>query len=142
MITSHSFRIALILLCFSIIIFSCSSSKVVINNAQQSTIEQIFLSPVTGKTPPAAAQSGKCYSQSTRENELRWTEAICDAQLSKAVITQIQDNLIRLKYTIYASEIADRKLWKSNKEAIKQFQIDEGLAFGAVDWATVNLLRK
>ena len=74
-------------------------------------------------------------------NATVWAEIICQNQIGKGLIKQIQTDLVRLNYVLVRDEIYKVKFGKSTKQAIKDFQLKNGMAYGALDWATVNRLK-
>jgi len=124
-----------ILLSFVIIAFGCGITKSGSSQYNSNSTEQIFISK-KGNGP-----GGKCYSKMMLGTETVWTEVVCQRQFSKGLIKQIQSDLVRLNYVLAGNEISKAKYGKTTRQAIKDFQIKNNMAYGGLDWATVNRLK-
>ncbi len=124
-----------ILLAFILILCACGTTKNNQGLAHSNSTEQIFVDN-QGKGLP-----GKCYQKMMLENVRRWTEVICEKDIKKGLIRQVQTDLVRLNYEIDGEEVAKAQFGKSTKLAIKEFQIKNRMAYGGLDWATVNRLK-
>lgn len=96
---------------------------------------QVFIKNQTDGLP------GKCYSKMMLNENTVWTEILCPAEISKKLIRQIQTDLIRLKFPLDTEELSKSKLGATTKKAIKDFQKANGLAYGNLDWGTINSLK-
>jgi len=123
----------LLLLILTTCLIGCSTSNNSISKNANS-IEQVFMTGSQGLP-------GKCYAKMILGDETRFTEIICRPQLSKKLIKQIQSDLVRLKYPIDSDELESGKLGSTTKAAIKSFQQKQKMAYGNLDWATVNRLK-
>jgi len=125
------------LLFLSFLLVACNTSKNSTSNNSISgngnSTEQIFMAGPGGLP-------GKCYAKMILDNETRFTEIICRPQITKKLIKQIQSDLVRLKYQIDSDEIEKGNLGSTTKNAIKSFQQKQNMAYGNLDWATVNRL--
>jgi len=122
----------LITLLLPLVCFACHTP----NNFHASntnTTEQVFMEGNAGLP-------GKCYTKLKVQNELRYTEVICAGRITKKLIAQIQTDLVKLNYTIDENEMTKSELGETTKAGIKDFQIKNDMAYGALDWATVNRL--
>ncbi len=114
---------------------SCGTTKKSQNLENSHSTEQVFISNQTEGLP------GKCYQKMMLNNEALWTEVLCQNEISKGLIKQIQTNLIALNYEIAREEISNTELGSTTKQAIKDFQINNNMAYGGLDWVTINKLK-
>ncbi len=123
-------------LCLLLVFISaCTSSRT--QFAQNSITEQIFIQHV-----PEDSLPGKCYARSKQGDAIRWIEVICQNQITKQFIAQLQNDLVRHGYTIESEEIEKKNTGPSTVASLIQFQKDQNLAYGNLDWATVNRLKQ
>jgi len=125
-----------ILLSFSLIIFSCGGTKNIVNQNKSNNAGQIFI------TNQANGLPGKCYQKMMLNNETVWTETLCQNQITKELVTKIQIDLVRLNYKLEEQEIAKGQFGNTTKQAIKDFQQNNNMAYGGLDWATINKLKR
>ena len=123
----------LITLLLPIVCFACHTTSNNYHASNTNSTEQVFIDGPGGLP-------GKCYSKMKLQNELVFTEILCHPQITKKVIAQIQTDLVRLNYTIDENEIAKSQFGETTKAGIKDFQIKNDMAYGNLDWATINRL--
>lgn len=84
---------------------------------------------------PGKGDPGKCYTKmKSKDGNLDWYETICP--MNKSSYTKAADCLAQLGY-----ELIDRKSFKTlDGNAMVDFQMNNGLAYGALDEATLYLL--
>lgn len=125
-----------LLLFLTLFLFACGTTNSGLSQRGNGSTEQVFVAgPGSGQLP------GKCYVKTRLGNETPWTETICSNQITKRLIKQIQADLVRLNYEIEDTEIAKAELGPTTKASIKAFQQKHNMAYGALDWATVNRLK-
>jgi hypothetical protein len=125
-----------LLLC-SIIFIACkatspSSNYTAIDN---NSTAQVFIADQTKGLP------GKCYQRTLLNDTAVWTEVLCPKEITKKITREIHSNLKRLGYTIDPTEVSKIKIGDSTKEALIDFQKQNGLSYGSLDRATVNTLK-
>lgn len=103
---------------------------------ENTSTEQVFIAGQGNSLP------GKCYLKMKKGTETLFTEVICHSKITKRLISEIQADLVRLAYHIDAVEIEKTTLGTTTTEAIKSFQQNNNMAYGGLDWATVNRLKK
>ena len=118
----------------SFVFLACGSTNNTQNLKNAYTTEQTFIVDQTRGLP------GQCYQKMTLNNEIFWTEVLCGSQITKTLVKQIQTDLLRLNYKIDSGEISMTQLGNTTKQAIKEFQLKNNMAFGGLDWATINKL--
>ncbi len=101
--------------------------------------EQIYLDTPSNETPQGLP--GKCYTNMRLNREFRWVETICPMDINKALIKQLQLDLQRRGYNIAQTENNQVTFGDTTKAALKSFQIENKMAHGGLDWATVNKLK-
>ena len=89
---------------------------------------------------PSGTLPGKCYGNLSLDGQCWLGEILCHAEMTQSLIVHIQHNLISLGYLISQDEIDQKNYGKTTKAAFKQFRLDNDLATGYLDWATVNIL--
>ena len=119
----------------SVLIVACTTTKGQVITKNPGTMEQVFISGQNSGLP------GKCYSKFKKDTDVIWTERICENQISKNLISQVQSDLQRMNYTIDANEIAEYIIGSTTKQAIRDYQMKNSMAYGGLDWATVNRLK-
>jgi len=124
-----------ILLSLIFVLCACGTTKNGSSPHRSNSTEQIFVVD-KGRGIPS-----KCYSKMMLDNVPRWTEVICQRDYSKGLIRQLHADLTRLNYVVDEEEIAKVKFGNTTKKAIKDFQIKNKMAWGSLDWATVNRLK-
>ncbi len=122
-------------LLFFLLIVACSTSKNNSTKLNSASTEQVFVANQTNGLP------GKCYQKMMLESERVWTEVLCQNKITKGIIRQIQADLTRLGYEIQDTETTKANFGITTKAAVKEFQIKNKMAFGGLDWATINRLR-
>ena len=123
------------LIFLSFFLVSCGTTTKTPSTSNSLIIEQIFISDQTKGLP------GKCYTKMKLNEDVVWTEILCVSRITKGVVSQIQTDLMRLNYEIEPSELSKAQLGSSSKEALKDFQKSNNMAYGGLDWATINRLR-
>ena len=121
-----------------LLLSACSPTNTTKTKSQNrpTNTEQIYLDTPTDQTPTGLP--GICYTKLKLNREFRWTETICPNSINKSLIKQLQLDLQRLGYAIDDSERSTGKLGATTKSAIKDFQLKNNIAYGGLDWATVN----
>ena len=89
---------------------------------------------------PSGTLPGKCYGKFILNGQCWLGEILCSSQTTPPLIFYIQQNLISIGYLISQDEIDQRKYGKTTKAAFNQFRLENDLAIGSLDWATVNIL--
>lgn len=124
-------KFIILIICLSCL--SCGTATMITESS--TSTKQVFIPSQEAGLP------GKCYSKMKLNNELKWAEIICENEISKSLINTVQSNLQRLGYKISQDEISKHVIGSETKAAIKNFQISNKMAYGALDWATVNRLK-
>lgn len=124
------------LLFLSLVLLSCGTSKITKTPSYNNTVEQVFIVDQTKGLP------GKCYSQTKKGEEFRWTEVICDNLITKELIAQIQQDLRKLGYEIDDEEFKTSNFGSTTRFSIVDFQKKNDMNYGGIDWATVNRLNQ
>lgn len=114
---------------------SCGSTNYKTVKSIPTTKDQVFITDQTKGLP------GKCYQKMMLEGQAKWTEVLCQNEITKGLIQKIQTELIEIGYSIHDEELSSRRLGASTKGAIIQFQKRNNLACGGIDWATINMLK-
>lgn len=124
------------LIILSIVLFSCGTHKIAKTPSYNTTTEQVFIEDQTKGLP------GKCYSQTKKGEEFRWTEVICDNYITNELIAQIQKDLRRLGFEIEEEEFSTSTFGSTTRFSIVDFQKQNDMNYGGIDWATVNRLNQ
>jgi len=122
-----------LLLMVSLVFLACNTTKK--NFHDPNSTKQVFISNQANGLP------GKCYQKMKLQTELVFAEVLCQSEINKRLIEQVQVELMRLNYRINESELSKTQLGETSKQAIKDFQIKNDLAYGGLDWATINMLK-
>ncbi|GEM_PF-5649779 len=122
-----------------LLLISCGSSKLV--PAKELTIRESERGPSYGPLPPNT-KPGKCYQKVTHNEFLVWSEVLCETEITKELINEIHENLIRLSYSVDQNEVSYGKLGASTKAALRAFQLDNDMAYGGLDWNTIKRLKQ
>lgn len=123
------------LIILSLLFIACGTTNSGTSQYSSSSTEQIFVADQN------KGSGGKCYSKMARGNDRLWTQVICQKDITKGLIAQIQADLVRLGYEVDSMEVSKSKFGSTTKKAIKAFQIKNNMAYGGIDWATVNRLK-
>lgn len=102
-------------------------------NPQQFSTEQVFHDKSKITTP------GACYA---KVESGKWLKILCQKEVTKSLINQIQSDLQRIGFAIDQKEISDGKIGQSTKAAMTSFQKEQGMIACALDWATINRLKE
>ena len=105
----------LLYLSLILLLSNCSSTTRSTGNTSNTT-EQVFIENQTKGLP------GKCYQQMTLKDQIVWTEVLCDSQVNKNLIRQMQADLTRLFFVLDPDEVAKAIFGPTTKQAIKDFQ--------------------
>ncbi len=119
----------------ALLLISCHPTYTNIQ-AENFTREQVFLNDLDKKST-----ENRCFAKMMLNGVPTWTQVICELDITPHLITQIQTGLLDHGYTINEKEYKERKFGKTTKEAMIEFQISNNLAYGGIDWATINRLR-
>lgn len=118
-----------------LLIVACSSSRKLESIKHNGITEQIFTDG------PGQGKPGKCYAKMMLNKSAVWTEILCLKELTKEIIEQIQRDLVRLHYKISEDEFAKSQMGDATRKAITDFQMKNNMAYGGLDWATINRLK-
>ncbi len=119
----------------TLLFVSCkiTNNKLIQNN--NNTEKQVFISNQKDGLP------GKCYQKMMLNGQTMWTEVLCGHEITKNLVKQLQSGLVSLGFQINNEELTKSKMGESTKSALKQFQQKNKLAFGGLDWATINRIK-
>jgi len=129
--TSLGYLVLLILLCAA-----CTTTNKRMSSSPTDSTEQVFIFDKTSGLP------GKCYTQMKYGRETRMVETLCPKDINKTLIKEIQVNLVRRMYLIDKIELEKSILGETTKESLKDFQYKNKMAYGGLDWATINKLKQ
>lgn len=124
-----------IALCLSSLFSACSTMTAAEFDPHRFSENQVLMSDRPYSLP------GKCYGKSKKGDTTVWLEILCQKQITKSLIMQVQADLVRIGYEVADQEKLDLSFGATTAKAVKEFQERESLLPCYLDWATINRLK-
>ncbi len=119
---------------FSWIFLSCTTTQRSGHSFNPNDLQQKFI------VHQMQGKPGKCYQKLMFNGTQQWTEVLCDAEKTKKLVRRIQNDLIVLGYNLSNEELNQARIGRQTKMSLVAFQKEQGMAYGALDRATINRL--